>query len=237
MALQATAQPAAGLTGTTLSSNAPAPAGCAGSMIGSAWRSGAAPQVALTNPWTYYAKIAAVCFTVSAAQQQGDPCLILCPSSLQHAASLWLFCQCRAAQRRGSLADGLFGCPLPWRPAAGGRHGAVYDQNRLLRKVRQHGRCALAFCPCALPSLPAACRCCMHAAPAEPTPAAALQPHGSAECTSTVCALIKVFATPRRVTQLEAQRLEETREEREQFLAQVRASSGCGNIPGVATTT
>lgn len=40
-------------------------------MIGAAWRSGRAPQVALTNPWTYYAKIATVCFAVSEAADGG----------------------------------------------------------------------------------------------------------------------------------------------------------------------
>ncbi|PRW39391.1 hypothetical protein C2E21_7054 [Chlorella sorokiniana] len=38
-------------------------------MIGAAWRSGRALQVALTNPWTYYAKIAAVCFTLGAGME------------------------------------------------------------------------------------------------------------------------------------------------------------------------
>ncbi|KAI7843634.1 hypothetical protein COHA_002874 [Chlorella ohadii] len=37
-------------------------------MIG-AWRSGRAPQVALTNPWSYYAKVATVCFALGAGME------------------------------------------------------------------------------------------------------------------------------------------------------------------------
>lgn len=54
-------------------------------MIGAAWRTGRAPQVALTNPWTYYAKIATVCFAVRGASYWWRQ-LLLPPLASLHSA-------------------------------------------------------------------------------------------------------------------------------------------------------